>query len=1179
MSYLFADCLLDTQCYLVRRAGQSIRLRPKVFQALLYLLTHRDRVIPKQELCAQVWAAQGASDATIENCLKTIRKAIGDTGQTQRLIETRYGHGYRFVAAVTLSPDDGAPEVSASVALLPACAEAAGHNPPMARDVVSQRQSAVPPSLDDAHPVDEWKVVTILCCALVVPAVQEEPQYLETWQCRWQTLQALVREQAQQYGGLVRAVGGERVLMVFGAPVAQEDHAHRAVCTALGLQRRLTAGRKACPERAALEVRMSLHTGRAVMGDRGASQATDAVVVGDTVTRAVALQERAAAGAILCSETTARFVQRAVRLKVMPLVPVDGQSTPESVYTLLGQRTRRGPPVPHPACAGTPLVGRARELATLHAVWTHVTQGQGHVVGVVGEAGMGKSRLVAEFRASLRHASHTYVQAQCVSYGQGMALQPVRALLRHAWGITEGASPAVMAAKVHRRLQDVGMDPAVAAPYLVHLLGSASGSERLTGLSPDEYQASTCAVLMQLSLHSSRQRPLVIEVEDLHWIDATSEAWLAALAARLAGMRILLLVTFRPGYHPPWMGTSYTTQVALSRLTPHDSARVVQAVLPTAQLSAVLLHEIVTKAEGNPFFLHALARSVAEHGTPQAPLTLPDTVYAVLMARMDRLAPIAKRVLQTVAVLGKEVPFSLLAAMTDFSRETLAESLAQLQAAELLQETCLVPESVYTIKHVLMQETAYHALLESSRRQLHLQLAQRLAERCAPTVAQQPAWLAHHYTAAGDAEHAMPYWQQAGQRAVDRSAHAEAIAHFTHALALLRTLPVTPARAQHELTLQCRLGVQLATRGAATPELERTYARALELCQQVGQTQEFFPVLYGLSQVYKTRGQLQRARALAQQFLALAHQHGEAALLLRGHYILGDTLLWLGEFPAARVHLEHGLAVYDPQQHDPHALLYEADPWLGCLGALSVTLWCLGYPDQARQRSTEALALAQALAHPSSLARVLGDATYLHWFCREWARLQEQAAALRALAAAHGFAELHARATYRAGLALVKQGQVTEGLALVSESLETLQGMQSGDAQALRLAQLAEVYRSTGQPNTGLQVLTAAMTTDTEERLDAAGRSRLQGELLLLLPCPAPQQAERCLQLALALARHQQAKSLELRVAMSLSRLWQRQGKRAAARALLASVYGWFTEGFDTADLQEAKVLLAELAG
>jgi predicted ATPase len=817
-------------------------------------------------------------------------------------------------------------------------------------------------------------------------------------------------------------------------------------------------------------------------------------------------------------------------------------------------------------------------LATLHAIWARVIRGQGQVVGVVGEAGMGKSRLIAEFRRSLRSEPHTYLQGHCVSYGQTMAYQPVLTLLRRACGITESDRPAVMATKVRRRLHEAGIDPAIAAPYLLHLLGSASESERLAGLNPKEYQASTLAVLIQWGLQSSRRCPLVIEVEDLHWIDATSATWLAALAERLAGTSILLLVTFRPGYHPAWLGKSYATQIALSRLTSHDSAQVVQALLPTPQMSTALLHEIVTKADGNPFFLEELTRSVAEQGALHAPHALPDTVHAVLTARIDRLPAVAKRVLQSAAVIGKEVPFSLLAAITRLPQEALSQSLAQLQAAELLHETCLVPEVVYTFKHALIQEMAYHALLESSRRQQHLRIAQVLAEQFATTAARQPAWLAHHYTEAGCAEQAIPYWQQAGQRAVDRSAHTEAIAHFTQGLALLRTLPMTPARARQELALQCSLAVQLATRGAATLEVERTYARALELCQQVGNPQELFPVLYGLSRLYKKRGKLRHARDLGEQLLVLAQCEGDAALLLHGHYVLGEALLWLGEFSEARAHLEQGIAAYDPRQHDTHDLLYEADSWLGCLGALSVTLWFLGYPDQALQRSAEAIALAQELSHPYSLAHVLVDAAYLHWFCRDWSRLQERAEALQDLAAAHGFAELYARATYRYGLALVKQGQFAEGLAQFHASMDTLQVMKSGDAQALRLAQLAELYRCTRQPEAGLQLLAVAMAADTEERFEASGRYTIQGELLLLLPEPDVHQAESCFQQALTIARRQHAKMPELRAALRLAHFWQQQGKRTEARQLLAQVYDWFTEGFATPDLQEARALLDALA-
>jgi predicted ATPase len=390
---------------------------------------------------------------------------------------------------------------------------------------------------------------------------------------------------------------------------------------------------------------------------------------------------------------------------------------------------------------------------------------------------------------------------------------------------------------------------------------------------------------------------------------------------------------------------------------------------------------------------------------------------------------------------------------------------------------------------------------------------------------------------------------------------------------------VTTERVRQELTLQCSLGVQLAAQGSATPEVEHTYTRALELCQQVGDARELFPVLFGLSRFYKKRGKLQKADELGEQFLSLVQDQHDAALLLCGHYALGDALFWRGEFTAARAHLEQGIAFHNPRQHDTHAFLYEPDPALSCLGILSLTLWFLGYPDQALQRSHEALALAQASSHPYSLARALANAAALHALRREWQVLQERAEALQTLATAQGFAELLASATRSYGLALVEQGQVTEGIVQMQQSMTALQMLKTEDGQATHLAQLAKMYGRAGQAEEGLRLLTRAMAArqDTEERFDDVGRLRLKGELLLMLPHPDGRQAESSFRQALAVARSQQAKSLELRTALRLSRLWQQQGQREKARQLLAPIYGWFTEGFETADLQEARTLLAEL--
>jgi tetratricopeptide (TPR) repeat protein len=486
---------------------------------------------------------------------------------------------------------------------------------------------------------------------------------------------------------------------------------------------------------------------------------------------------------------------------------------------------------------------------------------------------------------------------------------------------------------------------------------------------------------------------------------------------------------------------------------------------------------------------------------------------------------------------------------------------------------------VSSFGHVLTKEGASHSLLESPRQQYHQQIAQVLTEQFPETAAYQPELLAHHYTAAGLSEPAIAYWQRAGQHAVHRAAHSEALVHFTKGLELLHMLPVTPDRARQELTLQCSLGVQLATEGSATPEVEYAYTRALELCQQVGETPELLPILYGLSRFYKKRGELRWACALGEQFLTLAQCQPDPVLLLRGHYAVGDALLWQGEFTAARVHLERGIAAYDPQQCHSHDHLYESDPWLACLGALSMTLWFLGYPDQALQRNNEALILARELSHPYSLARTLAYVTGLHWLRRDWQLLQERAEVLRTLAAKQGFTELLALATKRCGLALIGQGQAAVGLLQLQQSMATLLALRTEERRATLLTQLAMMHGQMGQPEEGLRLLAEAMTVrqTTEERLDEVGRYRLKGELLLMLPQPDVRQAEGCFWQALAIARRQRARSSELRTALCLSRLWQQQGKRAEARQLLAELYHWFTEGFNSADLQEASALLEVL--
>jgi predicted ATPase len=500
--------------------------------------------------------------------------------------------------------------------------------------------------------------------------------------------------------------------------------------------------------------------------------------------------------------------------------------------------------------------------------------------------------------------------------------------------------------------------------------------------------------------------------------------------------------------------------------------------------------------------------------------------------------------------------------------------------AEFLYQQGLLPHATYVFKHALIQDAAYQSLLRSTRQQYHQRIAQVLEAQFPETVATQPELVAQHYTEAGCPAQALPYWQQAGHQARQRSANLEAIQHLTRGLALLAALPETPTRAQQELDLQIALGPALmATKGLAAPEVEQTYARAHALCQQVGETPQLFPTLRGLCRFYQTRGVLPTARELGEQLYRLAQREGTPTHRLEAHEALGSALLHLGEYAAARTHLEQGIALIDPTVQQGQVLRHGEALGVRCLSLVSLTLWCLGYPTQALGRSQEALALAQALAHLQSLASARYFAAFLHHRRREVPAVQAQADALLALATAQGFPHYVGHGTCWRGWVLAMQGQSEVGLAQLRQGLTAVVGTGQTLSQPLHLTLLTEAAGHAGQVEEGLRLLAEALTA-----IEASGRGellveayRLQGALLLRQDVPEAAKVAACFQQALATARRQQAKSWELRAAMSLGRLWQHQGKRAEARALLAPIYGWFTEGFDTTDLQEAKALLDEL--
>jgi predicted ATPase/DNA-binding winged helix-turn-helix (wHTH) protein/class 3 adenylate cyclase len=1192
MRYVFGDYSLDTQRYELRRAGELISLGPQVFDVLAYLVVQRDRVVSRDELFTRLWPEQFVTDDALGRCIRAARRALEDRPEAPRYIATSRGRGYRFIAPVQEQPhgppEDGRLTMVPAQSSLPPLSAAGreGSPPPVSVPTGSGELPGLSEELRPPALAGEYKPVTVLCGGLADALALAMRLGPEAMHRHMQTVFALVHQVLHLYGGSLIEFGGEGFVALFGAPEAQEDHAQRAVLAALELQADVAASAPDLGQAPAepLALCIGLHTGRVVVERLGGDPPRLYTAAGETTQVALRLRQLAAPGTTLLSAATQQLVHEHVRVESRVEVTVSEAQAPMLVYGVRGIARQRSGVVGHGAQVHSPFVGRARELALLQERLDAVVAGQGQVVALVGEPGMGKSRLLAECRRGLVEREVRYVEGHCLSYGGATPYLPLVDLVRQLCGMIPGEHHEAITAAVHRRLQEADVDPHEGVPLVLSLLDIPLETERLAQLSPPERKARTFALLQHLVFHEAQRHPCILAVENLHWSDATSAEWLTALIERLASAALLVLVTYRPGYQPPWLAQSYATQIALSPLRAEDSRTVVQAVLQTASVPETIVQEIVTQAAGNPFFLEELAWHVIEHGGGlHATLAVPETIEAVLAARIDRLPPAEKRLLQSAAVIGMAVPVPLLQAVTDLAAAELHTHLGHLQTAEFLSETWRRAAAAYTFKHALTHEVAYGSLLQEHRRALHGRAAHAIEALFAERLPEYYYALAHHYSHSGHTAKAVDYLQRAGHQAVERSAYAEAISHLTTALDLLSTLPETRERSQQELSVRMTLGIALrATKGQTAPEVERLYARARELCERVGEPSQLFRVLWGFCHVHALRGAYHTRRAMGEQLLSLAQRLQDSDFLLEAHHTLWTTLLSDGELAAARPHLEQGMKLYDPQRHRIHAALYSGhDSGVCCRMQAAHSLWLLGYPDQALASIQAALALAQQLAHPLSLSMALRWAAVLHYLRREAPLTQARAEAAITIATDQGFPEQVALVTPLRGWALTATGEGEEGIAQSRRGLAAYQATEVTRDRSDHLALLAETFGQVGQITKGLEALAEGLATVAKSRIRwwEAELWRLRGELLLQQTVAPPQEAEVCFQQALTVARREQAKSWELRAAMSLARLWQRRGKQAAAHELLAPVYSWFSEGFDTADLQEAKALLEELKG
>jgi predicted ATPase len=933
-------------------------------------------------------------------------------------------------------------------------------------------------------------------------------------------------------------------------------------------------------------VRIGIHTGLVVVGQVGGGTRPEQLALGDTPNIAARLQGLAAPDTVVCSAATFRLVRGYFTYEDLGAHALKGVAAPVQVYRILGESAAQSRLDVAQAVGFTPLVGRESEVALLLERWAQSQDGRGQVVLLRGEAGIGKSRLVEVVRERARQEGATRTAFRCSPYYQQSALYPLIDHLQRVLQWQRDASPEAKFDALERVLRTYRLSLEEVIPLFATLL-SVPLPERYPPLTlpPAQQRQKTHEALIAWLLEETERQPVLAVWEDLHWADPSTLEHLSLVLDQAPTARMLTLLTCRPEFHPPWAAHVPVTQVTLTRLGRPQVEAMILHLTGGKALPAEVVQQIVAKTDGVPLFVEELVKMVLESGLvrkeddryvlagPLPPLAIPSTLHDSLMARLDRLSA-ARDLAQLGAVLGREFSYDVLQAVSPLDEMTLQHGLAQLLDAELLYQRGLPPRSRYVFKHALIQDAAYQSLLKSTRQQYHQRIAQALEARFPEAVETHPELVAQHYTEAGLHEQAVTYWQRAGTRALQRSANAEAIAHCRAGLELLPTLPQTTARLQEELALQVTLGPALiATKGHAAPEVEQTYTRARELCQQVGETPQLFRVLRGLWLFYNVRAAHETARELGEQCLRWAQQVHDPALLLEAHRPLGITLFCLGEIASARAHLEQGIALYDPQQHRSHAFHYSIHPGMACCSYAAWALWLLGYAKQALQRSQEAILLAQE--HPLSLAQALSWAAWLHQLRREPHAAKECAERAMALCSEQRFPYFLAWGTILQGWALAAEGQGEAGMAQMRQGLAAHRATGAEEHRPFFLALLAEAYGRAGQVEEGLSVLTEALAAvdKTGEHVYEAELYRLKGELLQK-QATAMGAVEECVHHAVSVAHQQSAKSLELRAVMSLSRLLMAQGKTAEARQMLTEIYAWFTEGFDTADLQEAKALL-----
>jgi len=1029
----------------------------------------------------------------------------------------------------------------------------------------------------------ERRQITVLFCDLVGSAELSARLDPEDMSELLRIYRSCCAETIARWDGYIAKFMGDGVLAYFGWPRSHEDDAERAVRA--GLELVAAVGRLDLGEDIPLGARMGIATGQVVAGDLiGEGDAQERNVVGDTPNLAARLQSLASPNAIVIAPDTRRLLGSLFEFRDLDPLVVKGFAQPVLACEVL-RATAAESRFEALRAQQTPLVGREEVIGVLLRRWQQAKEGEGQVVLLSGEPGIGKSRIGATLLERLTGEPHVRLRYFCSPYHSDSPLHPFINQLKRAACFEPNDPPrtkldnleTLFAPSTKKLAEDV---------QLVAELMSIPTEERYPPLklSPQQKKERTLATLLDNLESLAAKSPVLIIFEDVHWVDPTSLEALERMVDCVERWPVLLVITFRPEFQPPWVELTHVTLHRLKKLNRRESATLLDRLTAGKPLPREVAEQIIAHTDGVPLFMEELTKTVLESALleeqadryvltgPLPPLAIPTSLQASLMARLDRLASL-KDVAQIGAAIGREFSYELLAAVAGRSEADLQRALDQLIVAGLIFRRGAPPRVSLQFKHALVQDAAYATLLRSRRQELHARIARVLEEAFPETVETQPELLAHHYTQAGLTGQAIDYWQRAGERALERSANQEAYRHFGQGIELIKSLSPSPERTRREFRLYLGLGpATRAIKGIAAPETQDTFTRARELIDADTSLPEQMLVLYGLWGVHLVGVEHEAGRKAAEQALLLVATNAEAAPQALANRMMGETLFVLGEFVEARQYLQRAIAFCDSDRATVTDLRFSFDHKVTALAFLAWTLWCLGHPEQADAAAAEALTLSVRLENANTSSLALVGMMFLAEFRRDTEDLRKYADAQAVLCAEHDIIMFGKWASFGQGLVQSWSGNPLEGIVAMRAALVAQESAHVGMFRTVQLGFLAEAHAGIGERELARALLdeAIALATTTEGHFEAE-LHRMRGEVLLAQDEAA---AEASFERALSIARRQSAKLWELRAAVSLARLWRDQGRNDKATDLLAPVYDWFTEGFAAPDLQAAKELL-----